>query len=95
MAHSVNMAAASPLMPIRLAFEDASLLSRLSRSDGSLFRSRSIALDEVGTQLATTAADETLKLLATHLTGAKPGGLPGLGGPSAGGLPGLPGSKKK
>lgn len=63
-----------PLMPIRLAFEDEAILSRLSRSDGSLFRSRSIALDDVGTQLATTAADETLKVLEAHLNGAKPGG---------------------
>lgn len=63
-----------PLVPIRLAFEDAAVLSRLSRSDSGLFRSRSIVLDEVGGDVATADADEMLKVLTTHLTNAKPGG---------------------
>ena len=63
-----------PLVPIRLAFEDAALLSRLSRSDGSLFRSRSIALEELGGSLATATVDQLIKAIAERLAKVKPGG---------------------
>ncbi len=63
-----------PLMPIRLAFEDAALLARLSRSDGSLFRSRSIALEELGATLETATVDEMVKAFADRLAKVKPGG---------------------
>ena len=63
-----------PLVPIRLVFEDAALLSRLSRSDGSLFRSRSIALEELGGNFTVATVDQLVKAIAERLAKVKPGG---------------------
>jgi len=63
-----------PFMPIRLAFEDAALLARLSRSESSLFRAPTISLDELGSESALANGDEILEALAARLAAARPGG---------------------
>ena len=64
----------APLLPIPLVHEDAALLDGLSRSDDSLFRSRSISLADTSAELVTANAEAIVDTLAARVAKLKPGG---------------------